>query len=95
MEGDELTDLSLTRAKLRKKDDHHRFKASLTCFRYPLPATSDLRVTSLGLYWSAEDDSQALGELGQLPAFTNVAALGRRPLESALAFSALVLAAAT
>ena len=30
MEGDELTDLSLTRAKLRKKDDQHRFKASQT-----------------------------------------------------------------
>lgn len=26
MEGDELTDLSLTRAKLRRKDDQHRFK---------------------------------------------------------------------
>ena len=26
MEGDELTDLSLTRAKLRKKDEQHRFK---------------------------------------------------------------------
>ncbi len=30
MAGDELTDLSLTRAKLRKKDEHHRFKASRT-----------------------------------------------------------------
>ena len=31
MEGDELTDLSLTRAKLRRQDDQHRFKAR-NCF---------------------------------------------------------------
>ena len=67
MEGDELTDLSLTRAKLRKKDDHHRFKASLTSPITLLSITSDLRVTLFGLYWYntfAIQDSQPLGDLG-------------------------------
>lgn len=31
MEGGELTDLSLTRAKLRKKDEQHRFKVCHAC----------------------------------------------------------------
>ena len=31
MEDNELTDLSLTRAKLRRQDDQHRFKARDCC----------------------------------------------------------------
>ena len=47
MEGDELTDLSLTRAKLRKKDDHHRFKASRAPVMIPSCPTG-LLPTSFG-----------------------------------------------
>ena len=40
MEGEELTDLSLTRAKLRRQDDQHRFKARDCCLIFLLHCAS-------------------------------------------------------